>query len=113
MKPIGTFCQIACLCLCLVIFLGSLSQVQSQDLFRDADQIKRDLSSLRNEVSELRKSLEALRKMVLKGATSQDVGQTETMPGGGETGGESRARCGRKRDHTPRMPICRQILRAS
>ena len=81
MKTAGIFCRQ--MCLCLVIFLGSLLQAHSQDLFRDMDQVKRDLSSLRNEVSQLRNSLEDLRKMVLRGAASQSAGRPETIPGAG------------------------------
>jgi len=80
MKTVGTFHRIACLCICLFIFLGSLSQVQSQDLFRDMDQVKRDLSSLRNEVDQLKSSVQSLRKMVLEGVTRPNVEQRERMP---------------------------------
>jgi len=80
MKAVGTFCRIAWLCSCLVIFLGSMSQVQSQDLFRDVDQLKRDFSSLRNEVSELRSLVYDLRRAVMKTTTSQNVGQPERIP---------------------------------
>ena len=82
MKTVGIFCRIACLCVCVFIFLGSLSQVQSQDLFRDVDQLKRDLSSLRNEVNELRSLVYDLRKMVLTIATSQKEEQPEKISGG-------------------------------
>jgi len=80
MKTVGMFCRIAWLCICLFIFLGSLSQVQSQDLFRDMDQVKRDLSSLRNEVDQLKSSVQRLRKMVLEGITRPNVEQRERMP---------------------------------
>jgi len=84
MKTLGTFYRIALVSLCLVIFLGSMSQVQSQDLFRDVDQLKRDLSSLRNEVSELRSLVYDLRNAVMKITTSQNEGQPERIPAGEE-----------------------------
>ena len=84
MKAVGKFCRVAWLCLCLVIFLGSMSQVQSQDLFRDVDQLKRDLSSLRNEVSELRSLVYDLRNAVMKITSSQNEGQPERIPAGEE-----------------------------
>jgi hypothetical protein len=58
--------------LLIVVFVGSASNSQAQDLFRDMDQVKRELSSLRNEVSNLRNLVYDLRSAVLKLTASQD-----------------------------------------
>ena len=70
MSHVGTWSLI--FCLLIVVFVGSASNVQAQDLFRDMDQVKRELSSLRNEVSNLRNLVYDLRSAVLKLTASQD-----------------------------------------
>ena len=44
-------------CLFVLISLCGIREVQSQDVFRDIDQIKRDISDLKNEISDLRNQL--------------------------------------------------------
>jgi len=75
METIGIWSRI--FLLLIVLFVGSVSNVESQDLFRDMDQVKRELSSLRNEVSNLRNLVYELRNAVLKSATSQDQERSE------------------------------------
>ena len=63
MKNGWTFSQVALLF--IAISFGSISNVQSQDLFREMDQLKREISDLKNEVSNLRNLVYDLRKSVL------------------------------------------------
>ncbi len=66
--------------LLLVIFLGSLSNVCAQDLFREMDQLKGQLSDLKNEVRELKDLVYGLRKAVLKSFASQDQRPSPPAP---------------------------------
>lgn len=75
MNHVGTWSLI--FWLLIVVFVGSASNVQAQDLFRDMDQVKRELSSLRNEVSNLRNLVYDLRSAVLKSAADQDQARSE------------------------------------
>jgi hypothetical protein len=66
--------------LLVVVILGSTSGVQSQDLFREMNQVKSDLSSLKNEVNDLKRLVFELRKVVLEQAMAsgrQPVGEGE------------------------------------
>jgi hypothetical protein len=56
------------LLLFVAIFLGSISNVQSQDLFREMDQLKKEISDLKSEVANLRSMVYDLRRAVLKSA---------------------------------------------
>lgn len=67
-------------CFLVVIFLASLSGVQSQDIFHELNQVKSDLSSLKNEVSDLKRLVYELRRAVLEQAMTS--GRQER--GGGE-----------------------------
>jgi hypothetical protein len=58
--------------LLVVISLGSVSNVGSQDLFREMDQVKRELSDLKSEMKNLKDIVYGLREAVLKSVTSQD-----------------------------------------
>jgi hypothetical protein len=60
-----------CICwrvllLFVAIFLGSISSVQSQDVFREMDQLKKQVSDLKSEVANLRTMVYDLRSAVLK-----------------------------------------------
>jgi hypothetical protein len=55
----------------VAVFLGSISSVQSQDVFREMDQLKKEISDLKNEVSNLRNLVYDLRRAVLKSATAE------------------------------------------
>jgi predicted Zn-dependent protease len=63
----------------VAVFLGSTSSVQSQDLFREMDQLKKEISDLKNEVSNLRNLVYDLRKAVLKSATATDQQPSEKV----------------------------------
>ena len=60
-----------------VASLGSISDAQSQDVFREVDRIKADVSALRNEVNDLRNQFYALRQAILKSVASQDQRASE------------------------------------
>jgi hypothetical protein len=67
-------------CILMIVFLASISNVQSQDLFREMNQVKSDLSSLKNEVNDLRRLVYELRKVVLEqamGSGRQARGEVE------------------------------------
>lgn len=68
------------LLLFVAIFLGSISNVQSQDLFREMDQLKKELTDLKNEVANLRTMVYDLRKAVLKTAVEPDRQTPEKEP---------------------------------
>jgi hypothetical protein len=61
-----------------VILLGSISNAQSQDIFREMDQLKKEISDLKNEVSNLRNLVYDLRKAVLTSATDQQPSEKVT-----------------------------------
>jgi hypothetical protein len=63
----------------VAVFLGSISSVQSQDLFREMDQLKKEISDLKNEVSNLRNLVYDLRKAVLTSATATDQQPSEKV----------------------------------
>lgn len=54
------------------VSFGSVPDAQSQDIFREMDQVKRDVSALRNEVSDLKNQFYLLREAILKSVASQD-----------------------------------------
>ncbi len=62
--------------LMVVISLGSISNVESQDLFREMDQLKRQLSDVRNELRELKDVVYGLRRAALKAIASQEERQS-------------------------------------
>lgn len=78
MQTVGIWLRI--FCLLIVIFPASLSSAQSQDLFREMDQLKQDLSALKNEVDNLRNLVYELRSAALKSATPQEQRPPETPP---------------------------------
>ena len=51
--------------LLLVVFLAFTSNVQSQDLFREMDQLKKEVAALKQELSDLRNLVFELRKGML------------------------------------------------
>jgi hypothetical protein len=55
----------------LVSFCG-ITDVRSQDVFRDIDQIKKDISDLKNQVGDLRNQFLGLRQAILKSVAAQD-----------------------------------------
>ncbi len=67
-------------CLFALISLCGIREVQSQDVFRDIDQIKRDISGLKNEISDLRNQLLGLRQAILKSVASQDQQTSAKLP---------------------------------
>ncbi len=54
------------------VSFGSVPDAQSQDIFREMDQVKRDVSALKNEVNDLRTQFYSLREAILKSVASQD-----------------------------------------
>ncbi len=70
MKKIGL--RLWVLSLSVVVYFGSISGAQSQDVFREMDQVKRDVSELRNEVNDLRNQFHGLREAILRSIASQD-----------------------------------------
>ena len=58
--------------LLVVVSFGSISDAQSQDVFREMDQVKKDMSALRNEVNDLRNQFYSLRDAILRSVASQD-----------------------------------------
>jgi len=63
-----------------VVSLGSISDAQSQDVFREIDQVKRDVSDLRNELNDLKNQFYGLRQAVLRSVASQDQRAPGTPP---------------------------------
>jgi hypothetical protein len=55
-----------------VVSFGSISDAQSQDVFREIDQVKRDVSELRNELNDLKNQFYGLRQAILRSEASQD-----------------------------------------
>jgi hypothetical protein len=68
------------ICLFVLIFLCGIREVQSQDVFRDIDQIKKDISDLKNEVSDLRNQFSGLREAILKSVAIQDQRTSARLP---------------------------------
>ncbi len=62
-----------------LIFLGGAPAVQSQDVFREIDQMKRDISDLKRDVADMRTQFVALRQAILKNVATQDQ-QTAPAP---------------------------------
>ncbi len=56
--------------LLLVVFLGSVSVSQSQDLVRQVDQLQSDVADLRAEINSLKTVVNGLRKAMLESATA-------------------------------------------
>jgi hypothetical protein len=78
MQKVGTWLRI--FCLLIVIFPVSALNAQSQDVFREMNQLKEDLSELKNEVDNLRNLVYELRGVALKSAGSQEQPPPETPP---------------------------------
>jgi hypothetical protein len=57
-----------------------MSSAQSQDLFREMDQVKQDLSALKEEVDKLRNLVYELRSAALTSAGSQEQRPPENLP---------------------------------
>ncbi len=53
-------------CFLIAILLVSMSNVQSQDIFREMSQVKSDLSTLKNEVNDLKRLVLELRRVILE-----------------------------------------------
>ncbi|MGB6063178.1 MAG: hypothetical protein WBG50_00095 [Desulfomonilaceae bacterium] len=68
MKNLGVFSRVSLLP--LVVLLGSVCDVRSQDVFREMDQIKKQVSDLKNEVNKLRSLVYDLRGAVIKCAVA-------------------------------------------
>ena len=58
--------------LLVVASFGSISDAQSQDVFREIDQVKKDMSDLRNELNDLKNQFYGLRQSILRSVASQD-----------------------------------------
>jgi len=58
-----------------MLILGGITNVGSQDVFSEVDQIKRDVSDLQNQVNDLRNQFFGLRQSVLKSVASQEQEQ--------------------------------------
>ncbi|MDQ7785112.1 MAG: hypothetical protein RDU20_19660 [Desulfomonilaceae bacterium] len=70
MPIVGKCAQMACFL--VVIVLASITDVQSQDIFREMNQVKSDLSTLKNEVNDLKTLVYELRRFVLEQALATD-----------------------------------------
>ena len=57
-----------------------MSDAQSQDIFREIDQVKRDMSDLRNELNDLKNQFYGLRQSILRSVASQDQPTPGTQP---------------------------------
>ncbi|HMK34033.1 MAG TPA: hypothetical protein VK463_03125 [Desulfomonilaceae bacterium] len=68
------------LLLLMFVFFGSVSSVQSQDLFREMDQIKRELADTRNELQNLKNLVYEMRKVLLESVTAPQQQRTENVP---------------------------------
>src|SRR5271157_3707933 len=63
-----------------VVSFGSISDAQSQDIFREIDQVKRDMSDLRNELNDLKNQFYGLRQSILRSVASQDQRAPGMLP---------------------------------
>ena len=95
----------------MVVFLASISTAQSQDVFRELNQVKSDVATLKSEVNDLKRLVFELRKVVLEDSMASG------RQAGKKTGAEGRkkeaiTRCaGRRRaDNQDRVPGRRAIL---
>ncbi len=64
----------------IFLLLGSASSAQSQDIFREMDQIKRELAETRNEVKILSGLVYEMRRVLLKSATAPPQEWAEKAP---------------------------------
>ena len=64
----------------VLLSLCGITEVRSQDVFRDIDQIKKDISDLKNEVSDLRNQFFGLRQAILKSVATQDQRTSGRLP---------------------------------
>ena len=83
MKNFGVCLRVSVLL--LVLSLGSVCDVRSQDVFREMNQIKQQVSDLRNEVSKLRGMVYDLRKAVIKCTVTQGQQAPPVVPPKPET----------------------------
>jgi hypothetical protein len=63
-----------------VILFGSVTNVQSQDIFQELDQVKKDLSDLKEEVSNLRNQFFSLRNTVMESKSPAPQQTVEKAP---------------------------------
>jgi hypothetical protein len=68
MKKLGFCCTISWLA--VVVFLALACNAQSQDLFREVDQLKRELSDVKGQLADLRNLVFELRKAMLESAAA-------------------------------------------
>lgn len=66
--------------LLVVASFGSISDAQSQDIFREIDQVKKDMADLRNELNDLKNQFYGLRQSILRSVASQDKRASGRMP---------------------------------
>jgi hypothetical protein len=78
MRNAGRWGKISCLL--VVIFLGAISDVRSQDLFREMDDLKKEISDVKGELSDLRNLVFQLREALLKSVTTLTPQPPEKVP---------------------------------
>ncbi len=78
----------------MVVFLASISTAQSQDVFRELNQVKSDVATLKSEVNDLKRLVFELRKVVLE----------DSMASGRQAGKKTGAE-GRKKEAKPAAPV--------
>jgi hypothetical protein len=78
MKHIGTLSRLSCLV--LLVFLVSLSEVQSQGQLTDVSQLKKEVSDLRNEIQRLTNLMLQMRKVVLESTIAAQEREDKKAP---------------------------------
>jgi hypothetical protein len=68
------------LLLFVAIFLGSISNAQSQDVFREMDHLKKEISDLKSEVANLRSMVYDLRRAVLTVTGAEQQAPAKATP---------------------------------
>jgi ribosomal protein L12E/L44/L45/RPP1/RPP2 len=68
MKELGMYSRV--FWLLAVVFVALTSNVQSQDVFREMDQIKSEVAKLKNELNDLKSLVYEMRRVVVESATS-------------------------------------------
>lgn len=69
MKKLGMHSRV--LWLLVIVFAALTSNVQSQDVFREMDQIKSEVAKLKTELNDLKSLVYEMRRVVLESATAQ------------------------------------------
>jgi hypothetical protein len=69
MKELGMYSRVSCLL--VVVFIALASNAQSQDVFREMDQIKSEVSKLRSELNDLKSMVYEMRRVMLESAAAQ------------------------------------------